>query len=81
MSTTLAHLELDASSKVSQTCKIIRHIQGPDIARTTYSSIFKELGDIQDIKEYSSGSGGGSEGVPCSFSKIERSVLISEERL
>ena len=35
---TLAHLEPQASSKACQTCKMVRHIQSPDIVRTTYSS-------------------------------------------
>ena len=40
---TLAHLELEASSKACQTCKLIRYIQSPGIVRTVYSSIFKVI--------------------------------------
>ena len=40
---TLAHLEPDALSKASRTCKMIRHTQSLDIVGTVYSSIFKEI--------------------------------------
>ena len=36
---TLAYLEPEASSKVCQTCKMIRDIQSPGIVRTVYLSI------------------------------------------
>ena len=40
---TLAYLEPAASSKVCQTRKMIMHIQSPDIVRTVYSSILKDI--------------------------------------
>ena len=35
--------EPEASSKVCQTCKMIMHIQNPDIVGTVYSSIFGDI--------------------------------------
>ena len=42
-SETLAYLETEVSSKACRTCKMIMHIQSPRIARTVYSSIFKNI--------------------------------------
>ena len=42
-SETLAYLEMEVSSKACRTCKMIMHIQSPGIARTVYSSIFKDI--------------------------------------
>ena len=50
---TVIYLERGASSKVCQTCKMIRHIHSPGIFRTVYSSIFKDLGIFRDIDAYS----------------------------
>ena len=40
---TAAHLEPEASSKSSRTCKMIRHIQSPSLVKRVFSSIFKDI--------------------------------------
>ena len=69
---TLAHLELEASSKACWTHKVIRHIQSPGIVRKVYSSILKDIRDIQGYWcKFSFTLGaqlmGKGEGFPCHF--------------
>ena len=46
---TLAYLEIKASSKTCQICKMISHIQSSGIVTTVYSSIFKDLQVYSEI--------------------------------
>ena len=40
---TLPYLEPEATSKACQICRMIRHNESPDIVRTVYSYIFKDI--------------------------------------
>ena len=46
---TLAYLELEASSKVCQKCKMIRHLQSPGIVRAVCLNIFKDICEYSGI--------------------------------
>ena len=50
---TLAHLDSEASLKTCQTCKMIRHIQGPGIISNLPKPFQGYLGIFRDIDAYS----------------------------